>query len=109
MLLFLADCGTILPSLLRGEVMKLKELIQDMTQLEADLRRFEERFGVKSAEFYRAITAGELDEFDALDEYRMEFVEWLALYKTWLSLNEKYCQLIARQPVAIQIKTALAA
>jgi len=89
--------------------MKLKELIQDMTQLEADLRRFEEKFGVKSAEFYCAIMAGELDEFDALDEYRIEFVEWLALYKTWLSLNEKYCQLIARQPVAIQIKTALAA
>lgn len=89
--------------------MRLKELIQDMTRLEADLRRFEERFGVKSAEFYRAITSGELDEFDALDEYRMEFVEWLALYKTWLSLNEKYRQLIARQPVAIQIKTALVA
>jgi len=89
--------------------MGLKELIQNMAQLEADLRRFEERFGVKSSDFHRAITAGELDEFDALDEYRMEFVEWLALYKTWLSLDEKYRQLIARQPVAIQIKTAIAA
>jgi hypothetical protein len=89
--------------------MELKELIQDMARVEAELRRFEETFGVKSAEFYRAITSGELDEFDALDEYRMEFVEWLALYKTWLSLDEKYRQLIARQPVAIQIKTAIAA
>jgi hypothetical protein len=89
--------------------MGLKELIQNMAQLEADLRRFEERFGVKSGDFHQAITAGELDEFDALDEYRMEFVEWLALYKTWLSLDEKYRQLIARQPVAIQIKTAIAA
>ncbi len=89
--------------------MKLKELIQDMTQLEMELRHFEEKFGVKSHEFYRAIIAGELDEFDELDEYRMEFVEWLALYKTWLSLDEKYQQLIARQPIAIQIKTAIAA
>ena len=89
--------------------MRLKELIQDMTQLEVDLRRFEEKFGVKSAEFYRAITAGELSEFDALDDFRIEFVEWLALYKTWLSLDEKYRQLIARQPVAVQIKTAIAA
>jgi len=62
---------------------------------------------VKSSDFFQAITSGELDEFDALDEYRMEFVEWLALYKTWLSLNEKYRQLISRQPVAIQIKTAV--
>ncbi len=38
--------------------MELKELIQDMAQLEAELRRFEETFGVKSAEFYRAIVAG---------------------------------------------------
>jgi hypothetical protein len=39
----------------------------------------------------------------------MEFIEWLALYKTWLSLNETYQQLIARQPIAIQIKTAVLA
>jgi hypothetical protein len=89
--------------------MKLKELILDMTRLETELRRFEEKFGVKSAEFYQAITAGELEEFDALDDYRMDFVEWLALYKTWLSLDQEYRQLITRQPVAIQIKTAIAA
>jgi hypothetical protein len=89
--------------------MELKALISDMSQLEAQLSRFEKKFGVKSEDFYQAITAGQLDEFDALDEYRMEFVEWLALYKTWLSLDEKYRQLIARQPVAIQIKTAVLA
>lgn len=89
--------------------MELKELLQDMVKLEAELRRFETQFGVKSAEFYQAMTAGELDEFDALDEYRMEFIEWLALYKTWLSLDTKYQQLMARQSVAVQIKTALAA
>jgi hypothetical protein len=33
----------------------------------------------------------------------------LALYKSWLSLNEKYRQLISRQPVAVQIKTTTAA
>jgi hypothetical protein len=89
--------------------MELKQLIQAMTRLEAELAHFEEKFGVKSAEFYRAITTGELDEFDALDKFRMEFVEWLALYKTWLSLDEKYLQLVGRQPVAIQIKTVIAA
>jgi hypothetical protein len=89
--------------------MKLKELIQDMAKVETEFRRFEEKFGVKSSEFYLAITRGELDEFDELDEYRMEFIEWLALYKTWLSLDGKYQQLIDRQPIAIQIKTAIAA
>ncbi|RME45026.1 MAG: hypothetical protein D6796_11040 [Caldilineae bacterium] len=87
--------------------MTLKALISDMTRLEAELSRFEQKFGVKSDDFYRAITSGELDEFDALDEYRMDFVEWLSLYKTWLSLDEKYRQLIARQPIAVQIKTSV--
>ena len=50
---------------------------------------------------------GDLEEFDALDDYRMEFVEWLALYKTWTSLDDRYRQLVARQPVAMQIKTNL--
>jgi hypothetical protein len=67
-----------------------------MSQLETALSRFETRYGVKSHDFYGAITSGALDEFDALDDYRMEFIEWLALYKTWLSLDEKYHQLIAR-------------
>lgn len=87
--------------------MELKALISDMTQLEIEFSRFEKNFGVKSSDFYQAITTGELDEFDALDEYRLEFVEWLALYKTWLSLDEKYRQLISRQPIAIHIKTAV--
>jgi hypothetical protein len=89
--------------------MELKTLISDMTQLEVELSRFEKKFGVKSSDFYQAITTGELDEFDALDDYRMEFVEWLALYKTWLSLDEKYRQLIKRQSIAVQIKTAVIA
>jgi hypothetical protein len=87
--------------------MRMKELIEEMSRLETELHRFETKFGVKSADFYEAMSRGELGEFDALDEYRMEFIEWLALYKTWLSLDEKYRQLVAREPVALQIKTNL--
>ena len=87
--------------------MRMRGLIEDMSLLETELHRFETRFGVKSQDFYTAMMQGELEEFDALDEYRMEFIEWLALYKTWLSLDKKYHQLMARQPVALQIRTNL--
>jgi hypothetical protein len=87
--------------------MSLSELLKDMRLLETDLGRFEIKFGVRSQDFYDAMMRGDLEEFDALDEYRMEFIEWLALYETWLSLNEKYHQLIARQPIALQIKANL--
>jgi len=85
----------------------LSKLVRDLSQLEAELSRFETRFGVKSQEFYEAMMRGDLEEFDALDDYRLEFVEWLALYKTWLSLEGKYRQLVARQPVVLQIKANL--
>lgn len=85
----------------------LNELLKDMSKLEMELSCFETRFGVRSQDFYTAMMDGDLEEFDALDEYRMDFIEWLALYKTWLSLDEKYRQLIARQPVALQIKANL--
>ena len=87
--------------------MSLNDLLKDMGRLEAELQRFEAKFGVKSKDFYGAMLHGELEEFDALDDYRMEFVEWLALYKTWTSFDEKYRQLVARQPVALQIKANL--
>ena len=86
----------------------LQMLITDMNQLEGDLSRFELKFGVKSKDFYAAMITGALDEFDALDDYRMDFVEWLGLYEIWQSLNSKYQQTIARQPVALQIKSNLA-
>jgi hypothetical protein len=89
--------------------MKLIELIEDMARIETELMRYEKKFGVKSPEFYQAIISGELDEFDTLDDYRMEFVEWLSLYKTRMSLDESYQQLITRQPIAVQIKSVLAA
>lgn len=85
----------------------LSDLLQDIVQLEADLGRFETRFGVKSQDFYQAMMRGDLADFDALDEYRMTFIEWLSLYKTWLSLDKKYNQLIERQPIALQIKANL--
>ena len=85
----------------------LNELLADMSKLQAELSRFETQFGVKSPDFYAAMMRGDLEEFDALDEYRVDFVEWLALYKTWLSLEDKYRQLIERQPVALQIKANL--
>ena len=85
----------------------LNELLQDLHRLELELGRFEAHFGVRSPDFYAAMMRGDLEEFDALGGYRQEFVDWLALYKTWLSLDDKYRRLSARQPVALQIKTNL--
>lgn len=85
----------------------VNDLLQNMVSTESRLGGFETQFGVKSRDFYEAMMRGDLEGFDTLDEYRMVFIEWLALYKTWLSLDKKYQQLVTRQPVAMQIKTHL--
>jgi hypothetical protein len=75
----------------RGHVsMKLTDLIPDMDRLETELEFFERRFGIKSAQSYEAMNNVELEEFDGLDDFRMKFIEWLSLYKTWRNLNESY-------------------
>ncbi len=73
--------------------MALDDLPSDMKRLEEELRHFEARFGMKSQDFHDAVRRGDLGKFDALDDYRMEFVEWLALYKTWTNLDERYRRL----------------
>jgi hypothetical protein len=85
----------------------LTELVRNMSRLEKELGQFESQFGIKSPEFYTAMMTGELEDYDALDEYRMDFIKWLSLYKTWLSFEEKYRQLIARQPIALHLKANL--
>jgi len=85
----------------------LNALLKDMIKLETELGHFETLFGIKSEDFYTAMKRGDLEEFDALDEYRMTFVEWLALYETWLSFDNKYRQLITLQPVTLQIRANL--
>lgn len=89
--------------------MKLRQLIEDMSRIESHLINYEKKFGVRSKEFYQTITSGEPEEFDAPDDYRMEFIEWLSFCKTLINMKESYRQLIMRQPVTVQIKTALAA
>ncbi len=73
--------------------MALDNLLSDMERLEKELCHFEARFGMKSQDFHDAMQRGDLGEFDALDDYRIEFVEWLSLYKTWASLDERYRRL----------------
>jgi hypothetical protein len=90
-------------------MVELGELIHDIGVVENQLSHFESKYNVLSHEFYRAFTSGELSEFDAYDEYRMDFLEWAALCQTEQKLEQEYQRLSARQPAAIRIRLQLAA
>ena len=89
-------------------MIELHKLVSDIVTIDEQLRRFESKYGVLSHEFYQAFTSGELSEFDAYDEYRMEFIEWAALYQTRQKFKQVYQRLSTRQPAAVRIRLQLA-
>jgi hypothetical protein len=70
--------------------MEIHELIVEMKLLERRLTLYEEKYGVLSEDFYAALMAGELEQYDAFDETRADFSRWKGIYETWLRRKEAY-------------------
>jgi len=70
--------------------MEIQELVVEMKLLERRLTLYEEKYGVLSEDFYAALTAGELERYDAFDETRADFSRWKGIYETWLRRKEAY-------------------
>ena len=63
--------------------MKIYEVIVEMKLLGRRLTFYEEKYGVLSENFYKALIAGELERFDEYDETRTDFSRWKGIYETW--------------------------
>ncbi len=70
--------------------MELQELVIEMKLLERRLTLYEEKYGILSEDFYRALMSGELDKYDAYDETRTDFSRWKGIYETWLRRKKAY-------------------
>jgi hypothetical protein len=70
--------------------METQELVIEMKLLERRMTLFEEKYGVLSADFHRALMAGELARYDEFDETRSEFSRWKGLYETWQRRKADY-------------------
>lgn len=70
--------------------MTLYELVLELKLLERRLTLYEEKYGVLSEDFYRALMAGELARYDELDESRVDFSRWKGLYETWMRRKKAY-------------------
>lgn len=60
---------------------------EQLAQLQDDLRRFEQQYGLSSDEFYRRYQAGQTDD-------RMDYVEWASLVQMAQNVEAKL-QLLA--------------
>ncbi|NHZ72813.1 MAG: hypothetical protein GWP17_06995 [Aquificales bacterium] len=86
----------------------LPELVHSIGKIERELQVFESKYGLLSDEFYQAFSSGELSEFDAYDEYRMEFIEWAALCRIRQKMTLTYAELSRRRPTSVRIRHQLA-
>jgi len=80
--------------------MDIYELIIEMKLLERRLTLYEEKYGILSEDFYTALLAGELSQYDAYDETRVDFSRWKGIYETWLRRKEDYTKKIRQRKLS---------
>ncbi len=78
--------------------MNVYELVLEMKLLERRLTLYyEEKYGVLSEDFYAALIAGELEEYD---ETRTDFSRWKGIYEVWLRRKQAYNQQLEERDLA---------
>ncbi len=80
--------------------METHELVIEMKLLERRLTLYEEKYGVLSEDFYSALMAGKLAEYDSYDETRTDFSRWKGIYETWKRRKEAYRKQIQEREFA---------
>ena len=80
--------------------MNVYELVLEMKLLERRLTLYEEKYGVLSEDFYAALMAGELEEYDEYDETRADFSRWKGIYEVWLRRKQAYNQQLEERDLA---------
>ena len=75
--------------------MTLEELIRSIHTLENHLQKFEEKYHLRSEDFYRLVSDGKLEQSE-------EFIEWLGVYEIKLKRERAYNRRIAKTLSASQ-------
>jgi hypothetical protein len=82
------------------KIMEVHELVIEMKLLERRMTLYEEKYGVLSEDFYAALMAGELAEYDVHDESRADFSRWKGIYETWKRRKEAYRKKLQERELA---------
>ncbi len=84
--------------------MNTHELVVEMKMLERRLTLYEEKYGILSQDFYRALISGNLERYDEFDETRADFSRWKGIYETWQRRKLKYDAQISGQGIAESLR-----
>jgi hypothetical protein len=84
--------------------MNIHELVVEMKMLERRLTLYEEKYGILSENFYKALMDGQLEAYDEYDETRADFSRWKGIFETWQRRKEKYDAQIKTQNIADSLR-----
>ena len=84
--------------------MKIHELVIEMKLLERRLTLYEEKYGVLSEDFYTALMAGQLTQYDEYDETRADFSRWKGIYETWRRRKQAYTEQLRKLELAAALR-----
>ncbi|MEA3349767.1 MAG: hypothetical protein U9Q82_04015 [Chloroflexota bacterium] len=84
--------------------MKIHELVIEMKILERRLTLYEEKYGILSEDFYNAFIEGQLEQYDAFDETRIDFSRWKGIYETWSRRKQAYIKKIQKHDLVTSIR-----
>ncbi|MCX7047179.1 MAG: hypothetical protein NTX50_17035 [Candidatus Sumerlaeota bacterium] len=70
--------------------MEIHELVVEMKLLERRMTLYEEKYGILSENFYKALMSGQLERYDEFDETRSDFCRWKGIYETWQRRKQAY-------------------
>lgn len=80
--------------------MEIHTLVIEMKLLERRLTLYEEKYGVLSEDFYVALMAGKLSNYDEYDETRTDFSRWKGIYETWRRRKQAYTEQLSQREFA---------
>ncbi len=80
--------------------MDVRELVIEMKLLERKMTLYEEKYSILSEDFYNALISGNLSQYDAYDETRIDFSRWKGIYETWLRRKNDYTKQIQKSNIA---------
>lgn len=80
--------------------MDLQKLVRERHWLAWQMRNYEDKYGLRSSDFYAAMESDQLAAFDDADHPAFQaFVEWHGLYKVWLKREQRYSAPVHRPVV----------
>jgi hypothetical protein len=77
--------------------MAIDEIVQDIHALEADLEKYERKYGMPSEAFYQSYIAGNEPAGSA---WVLDWSDWAGAYEVWLNRRQQYQGLARNLPTA---------